>query len=289
MADALVALGQHSLAEHIDGLERKIRASPQEAGLRLALCHFRALLGDWSRAQDQLNAAVRLDPTFAAAASTCAMALKAEQARETFWSGGAEPVVLGVRQPWIDRLLAAAALVAPSQSSEASALRAAARDEAPAVSGRIATVARASNQRGDALDDEPIEHDEFDWLCDGDARLGTALEVFVPAGYGWLPMDAARRLKLHRPQHLVDLLWAPAEVELQDGRGVALLIPVRYPSRPGVQQDDALALARRTDWLPLEGEEQYAGAGQRVLISDAGDHPLLELREIKSVATESGP
>ena len=57
-------------------------------------------------------------------------------------------------------------------------------------------------------------------------------------------------------------------------------MPVRYPgSLEGL--DDETTLGRRTDWLPLAGEEQYAGVGQRMLISEAGDHSLLDLRLIE--------
>jgi type VI secretion system protein ImpE len=284
MTNELTALSEHSLDEHMGGIERQIRARPQDAGLRLAFCHFLAVRGQWARAQDQLNAAVRLDPLFASAASTCAMALKGEQQRQAFWAGGDQPAVLGDAVPWVDHLLSVAALPA-GQATAAAALRELARDQAPALSGRIVSAAAAGAKADDTLDGEPVRLDEFAWLCDGDVRLGPVFEAFVPAGYGWLPMPSVGRIKLRRPQHLVDLLWAPATVELVDGRGVAVLLPVRYPADLAAQ-DDALALARRTDWLPLPGEEQFCGAGQRVLTSDAGDHPLLEIRTIEFTGAE---
>ncbi|MGE8200338.1 MAG: type VI secretion system accessory protein TagJ, partial [Variovorax sp.] len=102
----------------------------------------------------------------------------------------------------------------------------------------------------------------------------------TPSGYAWLPLPEVRRIKFSRPQHLVDLLWAPAELELHDGRALNGLVPVRYPgSLEGL--DDETTLGRRTDWLPLAGEDQYAGLGQRTLISEAGDHSLLDLRLIE--------
>ena len=43
--------------------------------------------------------------------------------------------------------------------------------------------------------------------------------------------------------------------------------------------DGALQLARKTEWRELQ-PEVWVGAGQRVLGSDAGDHPFMEIREI---------
>ncbi len=61
----------------------------------------------------------------------------------------------------------------------------------------------------------------------------------------------------------------------------------RYPSseRSG---DDAVRLARKTEWIPLSGEAdspQYAGLGQRVLTTDAEEIGLLDIREL-TLATQ---
>jgi len=55
-------------------------------------------------------------------------------------------------------------------------------------------------------------------------------------------------------------------------------VPCRYPGTERAQ-DSELVLARRTDWLDL-GNECYAGCGQRMLTTDAGDYPLLDIRSI---------
>ncbi|HWT20697.1 MAG TPA: type VI secretion system accessory protein TagJ, partial [Variovorax sp.] len=136
------------------------------------------------------------------------------------------------------------------------------------------------------IDGEPVQSSEFAWLCDGDVRIGAVLELLTPSGYAWLPLPAVRRLKFSRPQHLVDLLWAPAEIVLHDGRGLNGLVPVRYPGALDAL-DDETTLGRRTDWLSLAGEDQYAGVGQRTLISEAGDHSLLDIRLVEFAPAES--
>ena len=56
------------------------------------------------------------------------------------------------------------------------------------------------------------------------------------------------------------------------------LIPTRYPGT-AEQPDNALRLARRTEWLEL-GATHFRGLGQRVLTTSAADADLLQVREI---------
>ena len=286
MGDGFAVLGERSVAEHTEWVQRQIRASPQNASLRLALCHFLALRGEWQRAEDQLKLAAKIDPSFAPASATCAMALAAERHRTEFWkSGGRAPAVIAGQADWVAGLIAAAGLPA-ERATEAADLREAARQDAPALQGTLSCVDRSDARAVQAIDGEPVESNEFAWLCDGDARIGAVLELLTPSGYAWLPLPAVRRLKFSRPQHLVDLLWAPAEIELHDGRGLNGLVPVRYPGALDALDDES-TLGRRTDWLPLAGDDQYAGVGQRTLISEAGDHSLLDIRLVEFAPAES--
>jgi type VI secretion system protein ImpE len=58
---------------------------------------------------------------------------------------------------------------------------------------------------------------------------------------------------------------------------VPALIPTRYAgSETG---DDTLRLSRRTDWI-AHPADTYFGLGQRMLTTDAGEYPLLEVREV---------
>ncbi|QGW80257.1 type VI secretion system accessory protein TagJ [Variovorax paradoxus] len=288
MGDGFAVLGERSVAEHTEWVQRQIRAQPQNASLRLALGHFLALRGEWQRAEDQLKLAAKLDPSFAPASATCAMALAAERHRTEFWNGGRAPAVIAGgdgNDDWVAGLIAAAALP-PEQATQAADLREAARQAAPALQGTLSCVDRSDSRAAQAIDGEPVQSIEFAWLCDGDVRIGAVLELLTPSGYAWLPLPVVRRLKFSRPQHLVDLLWAPAEIVLHDGRGLNGLVPVRYPGALDALEDEA-ALGRRTDWLPLAGEEQYAGVGQRTLISEAGDHSLLDIRLVEFAAAQS--
>lgn len=277
MAHLPGGLDGQAVQERMAQLQAQIRAQPQKAELRLALCHFLALRGEWTRAQEQARQARKLDPALTPPAATCEMALRGEEQREAVWEGREAPAPLADTHPeWAKALIRALALDA-SEPGEAAALRADALEAAPALAG---TITLASKQGTADEDLEPTETLPVLWVSDGDARLGPMLELFTAAGYGWLPMQALRRLSFRPPRYLVDLLWAPVEMTLCDGTTGSALMPVRYPD-VAMGVDDALLLGRRTDWAALAGEDQYAGRGQRVLITDAGDLSLLDLRAIE--------
>ena len=59
---------------------------------------------------------------------------------------------------------------------------------------------------------------------------------------------------------------------------------------PPAQHDEikALLLARRTDWREL-APDVWCGLGQRLLGSDAGEHALMDVRQIDFGAAASTP
>ena len=65
-------------------------------------------------------------------------------------------------------------------------------------------------------------------------------------------------------------------------------MPARYPGSEAVE-DDAIRLARRTEWRQLDGGS-WIGLGQRMLATDAGEHPLIDIRllELEASAKDAG-
>jgi type VI secretion system protein ImpE len=68
-------------------------------------------------------------------------------------------------------------------------------------------------------------------------------------------------------------------VTWSNGGQVPALIPVRYPGSEGSSATDEHRLSRRTDWI-AQPNDTYVGMGQRMLVTDAGEYPLLEVREL---------
>jgi type VI secretion system protein ImpE len=70
----------------------------------------------------------------------------------------------------------------------------------------------------------------------------------------------------------------PAHLQFENGGETLALIPTRYEGTEKVE-DGELRLARKTEWRELR-PEVWAGYGQRVLGSDAGEYALMDVREI---------
>ncbi len=252
-AAALLRAGQ--LEQALQALTARVRSAPADANERVFLFQLLAVLGQWTRAGEQLRTAVQLDPQLALLGTTCEVLLHAEQTRAEVFAGRVLPHVLGAPEPWLAPLLQALRLEQQGQVDAAAVLREQALEQAPAVPGTI-------------------DGTQFAWLGDADARFGPCLEVIGHSGYAWVPLSQLRELRLDAPTDLRDTVWLPAELVWVGGASNVVFVPVRYPGSEAAQ-DAALRLARRTEWN-ADGQ----GSGQRMFATDAGEHALLNSRAI---------
>jgi type VI secretion system protein ImpE len=126
----------------------------------------------------------------------------------------------------------------------------------------------------------------FTDLRDADPRIGANLEVFIAGSYTWIPMHYMRHLEIEKPETLRDLIWARARVEtspafrLQDLGEV--LIPVLAPLSSR-HSDESVQLGRTTVWENAAPEDAVDEVlyGQRLMLIDGEEIPILELRSIK--------
>lgn len=125
----------------------------------------------------------------------------------------------------------------------------------------------------------------FHTLADADPRIGARLEIFAAGQYTWIPLEQIASVRIRPPQRLRDLLWAPAVVRTApEFRGVELgevLVPALSPNS-WRHADDAVRLGRVTTWEPLPGGGE-APLGQKLLLVDDQEFPILELRELDIV------
>ena len=91
-----------------------------------------------------------------------------------------------------------------------------------------------------------------------------------------MPYSYAAALRIEEPSDLRDTVWTAGNLTLQNGGEFVVLIPTRYPGTP-VEGDNAAKLARTTTWVDLGGDA-FRGVGQRILTTDQGDTPLMDLR-----------
>jgi len=258
-----------TLAQVLDGASDAVRQAPGQAALRTRLFQLFCLQGQWSRALAQLAAAARLDPACEEMARVYREVIRCEALRAEVFAGRRAPLLLGEPEAWLAQLIEALRVDANGHNAAASELRAQALAAAPAIPGSIDGAA-------------------FGWLTDADSRLGPVLEAIVNGKYYWIPFDQLRLVETEPPSDLRDLAWQPARLTFANGGEQVAFLPVRYPGLNGA--DDALLLARRTEWREL-GPDSYAGLGQRMFASEAGEYPLLEVRRIELAtppATEAG-
>jgi type VI secretion system protein ImpE len=122
----------------------------------------------------------------------------------------------------------------------------------------------------------------FTSLTDADPRIGARLEVFAAGQYTWIPFSQIASIRAEAPKRVRDLLWIPAQVKTAASfRGVELgevLVPAIAPLS-WQDPDGNVRLGRVTEWVSVDGVE--APIGQKVLLIDGEELPILELRELE--------
>jgi type VI secretion system protein ImpE len=130
---------------------------------------------------------------------------------------------------------------------------------------------------------------EFESLEDADPRIGARVEVFAAGDYMWLPLAHVSSIQIEPPKRLRDLLWAPALIhtgpELQDRELGEVLMPVLSPFSFR-HADDAVRLGRATVWEEAENGQEIP-FGQKMLLVDGEEFPLLEIRTLEIAAADA--
>jgi type VI secretion system protein ImpE len=237
----------------------EIRTSPTALAPRLALFQLACITGDWTRASRQLEAIAGLDPETAMLGKVYGSLIAGEAERHAVLTGRTTPVCLGQPPSWLAMLAQALPAEVQGNPGAAAELRARALEDAEPSTGTI-------------------DGNEFTWLMDADPRFGPVLEAFVNGEYRWVPLSHLKEVRLDQPKDFKDLVWLPGRLVLSTGSEVHAFLPVRYP-RSESSSDPKVRMARATLWEDVAHGVQH-GMGQRVLASDAGDHPLLDVRHI---------
>jgi type VI secretion system protein ImpE len=252
-------------AAALQRLQDQVRARPEDPKLRVFLFQLLCVLGQWERALNQLEVASTLDASALAMAQMYGAAVRCEAIRREVFDGRRSPMIFGEPDQWLALLIESQLTAGQGNVAGAERLRLQAFEDAPASSG--------------TLNGEP-----FEWIADADSRLGPVLEAIVNGRYYWLPFSRLSTITLEAPEDLRDFVWMPAQFEFQNGGQVVGLIPTRYPDSEK-SADGLITLARKTIWEEF-ATDAHRGLGQRLLATDTGDVPLLEVR---SLTVQSAP
>ena len=240
-------------------LQEDVRARPSDGKLRVFLFQLLCVLGQWERALNQLKVASELDPVALPMAQMYGEAVRCETIRTAVFEGTKSPMVLGEPEQWLALLIESRLRAGRGEAAQAEDLRLRAFDEAPTASG-------------------DIDGRRFEWVADADSRLGPVLEAIINGRYYWVPFSRLTKVTMEAPEDLRDLVWMPAHLDFDNGGESLALIPTRYPGSES-SSDGTIALARKTTWESI-GDDAYRGLGQRILATDAGETPMLEIRSI---------
>ncbi len=256
-AEQLVQSGD--LDKALSALQNQVRDDPSNSSLRIFLFQLLCVGGDWNRALTQMSVSSDLDSEAKLMAQAYAEVIQCEVFREAVFAGEKQPLIFGEPAAWVADQLQVLSLAASGQGESAFELALKVSDAAPSTPGTI--------------DDQA-----FDWMTDGDMRIGPMIEAIINGKYYWVPMMNIESIEVAQPVDLRDLVWAPVAFKWKNEGETHGFIPARYPLSD--QDDSASKLSRRTAWQ-AHGENFYSGVGQRMFCTDKDEYSLLDCRKIQ--------
>lgn len=240
-------------------LQEQVRARPEDPKLRVFLFQLLCVLGQWERALSQLTVASTLDAGALAMAQTYGEAVRCEAIRRDVFQGRKSPMVFGQPEQWLALLIESLLVGAGGEAGRSEQLRLRAFEDAQPSAGEV--------------NGQP-----FSWIADADSRLGPVLEAVINGRYYWVPFSRLSQVTMEEPEDLRDVVWMPAQLRFENGGESVALIPTRYPGSE-TSGDGLLALARKTVWDEV-APGAHRGLGQRLLSTDDGDVPLMDVRTL---------
>jgi type VI secretion system protein ImpE len=254
--------------EALKDLQKAVRDDPANPKPRVFLFQLFSVLGDWKRADTQLKVLSEMDSDSMMLSRIFEPILICEAIRAEVFAGRRTPIIFGEPPEWIGSLVQAIELFGKGELRAGVELRDKAFEAAPTTAGKI-------------------NNEAFEWIADADERLGPVLEVILEGRYNWVPFSRIRQIFIEPVTDLRDLVWAPAQFVWENGGQASGHIPVRYIGTER-SEDGHLKLARKTSWLDKSGVQ--IGLGQRILATDVGEYPLLEVRTLEfNVPEASAP
>ena len=260
LADAEAAIRAGNPKAALVALTHAVKAAPAKAELRIFMAQLLCVMGQWERAHTQLNVVADMDASTGPMREMVGHALRCELLRAAVFNGRRSPMVFGQPDEWMGLLIESLLQAGQGAADLSAQLADRAFEAAPATSGRINGA-------------------PFEWIADADSRLGPVLEAMVNGKYYWIPFSRLSSIKIEDPVDLRDRVWLPANLSFANGGEAIAMIPTRYPGTQA-SEDGAILMATKTNWLDL-GHERFAGWGQRVLVTDQGEHDMLSVRLIE--------
>ena len=265
MTTAQELYGAGRLTDAIAAQNEAVKKKPGDVDARAFLCELLCIAGNLDRADQQLEALSAQASDRGPGIALLRQLIRGEQWRRQFWAEGRVPEVVASPGERMQLLFEASLRVRENAPGEAARLLESAEEARPALAGTCDGV-------------------EFDDLRDLDDRVGGVFEILSTTGkYFWIAGEQLESLEFDAPERPLDLLWRPAAISVRGGPSGKVYMPAIYApfvagAEPG--SDDALRLARRTDWTGGDNSP-VRGHGQRALLVGDAERPLLEITHIE--------
>jgi len=239
-----------------------VKKAPKDAGKRGFLAELLCFAGDLERADKQLDALGHQDPQLTAGIALFRQLIRAEQARQQFFSEGRLPEFLNNQvTPDLRKRMEAALLVREKKAAEAKTLLEAADGERPKASG---------TSNGQAFED----------IRDLDDLTSSFFEILTSTGkYYWIPIANVESVEFRAPNRPRDLLWRPANMSVRGGPEGEVFLPVLYAGS-AASDDDQVRLGRVTQWLE-DPAGPVRGLGQREFLVGEDARSIMELQTLE--------
>ncbi|MDR2209575.1 MAG: hypothetical protein LBE22_11470 [Azoarcus sp.] len=256
----MTLLISRGLDREMEDINAAIRANPLEASHRLALARLRLVQGEYPKALQQLQLACQFDAGLEPEAQLVRMLVRAEQVREAVFDGKILPDLLAAPPAWLEKLTGALR----ENGEKATAMRQEALSE-------------ASPSKGCYGESESA----FEWIADGDERLGPVIEVILGGTYYWISFDMVESLYIPAPKNVMELVWAPVDLKLIGHPADTIAyMPARYVL-PVEERTDALLVGTETVWRELPEGGGWQGHGRRVWYVDGEPLGMFEAGRIR--------
>lgn len=271
MNETKALLDAGELDEAIARATAGVKAQPTDTARRTLLFELLAINGDWERALKQLDVIAHGDAVAEIGIQVYRNNIAASRLRERLFADGVAPHFFTEPPAYIDRHTAAINHLRAGKAEQARVLLDEAEEMRPMFAGTADGAA-------------------FDDFRDADDRTAPVVEAIISDKYTWIPFEQIELLEVRQPQHLRDLVWCPAHVELKNGTvGDVFLFALYQGSHE--HADARMRLGRMTDWETM-GETVQRGVGLKLFLAGDADKSLFEFRRIEfdeaNAADEAG-
>jgi type VI secretion system protein ImpE len=254
------------LQEAIKAQNDEVKQHPADTTRRGLLCELLCFAGNLDRADVQLETLGHQDAQSIPGISMFRHLVRAEQARQQFYSEGRVPEFLGQPSPVLQLHLQASIQIREGNIAAASELLHQAEDERPKPTGEC------NGKR-------------FEDFRDLDDLNASFFEVLTSNGkYYWIPTERVELIEFRPPARPRDLLWQRVHMIVTDGPDGEVYLPTLYAGTHALE-DDQLRLGRATDWTGGEGSP-VRGVGQRTFLIGDEALSILELQTVTFDRTE---